>query len=266
MLCILFAVSYSELGVYMLLDNAQRKKMFFLLLAGIGAVLLVISYSFLNNKFRYAGTLEATKVDIFARLPAAIDKVAVYEGDRVTAGQTLVTFVCEDFKIDARLAQENYQRHEQLVKNNYISPSTLDQYKNRLDDANTKVNWCSIAAPINGKVLSRYREPGEWLIAGTKILTLANIRDIWAYIYVPQPLVAKLSLGMKLKGYLPELKDREFEGEIIKISDEAEFTPKNVQTRKERERLVYGVKISFLAANADEILKPGMTIEVALPN
>jgi HlyD family secretion protein len=64
---------------------------------------------------------------------------------------------------------------------------------------------------------------------------------------------------------LPELNNREFDGKIIKINDEAEFTPKNVQTRSERERLVFGVKVSFLGANDQEILKPGMTIEVKLP-
>lgn len=51
---------------------------------------------------------------------------------------------------------------------------------------------------------------------------------------------------MKLKGYLPELNNRKFDGTIVKINDEAEFTPKNVQTRSERERLVFGVKVSFL--------------------
>jgi HlyD family secretion protein len=71
---------------------------------------------------------------------------------------------------------------------------------------------------------------------------------------------------MKLTGYLPELDNREFEGTIVKINDEAEFTPKNVQTRTERERLVFGVKVNFRDANAQEILKPGMTIEVALPD
>jgi HlyD family secretion protein len=59
---------------------------------------------------------------------------------------------------------------------------------------------------------------------------------------------------------------RKFTGTILKINDEAEFTPKNVQTRSERTRLVYGVKVSFLGANDDEILKPGMTIEIELPS
>lgn len=235
---------------------------FIILLIGI---IFFIKFLFFNNQFRYAGTLEATKVDLAARLPAAISTVTVHEGDRVTQGQTLITFSCEDFKIEARLAQEDYDRNKKLLASGFISPSVFDQFRTRRNDANTKVDWCTLVAPINGKVLSRYHEPGEWMNSGTNILTLANIHDIWAYIYVPQPLVAELAFGMKVIGTLPELKGRKFTGKIIKISDEAEFTPKNVQTQEERERLIYGIKISFMESNVDEILKPGMTIEVVLP-
>lgn len=246
-----------------MLSKSRKLLYLALVLVLIGGIFLVNFIA--NNHFRYAGTLEATYVDLSARLAAAISEVKVHEGDRVTAGQTLITFDCEDFKLNAKLAAEDYDRNIQLLKGNFISPSAIDTYKNQLDNANTKVRWCALASPIDGKVISRYHEPGEWMTIGTKILTLANVRDIWAYIYVPQPKIAKLSLGMKLKGYLPELDNREFEGEIIKISDEAEFTPKNVQTQNERERLIYRVKVSFLNSNADEILKPGMTVEVALP-
>ncbi len=226
----------------------------------------VAAYFSLQKPFRYAGTLEATKVDLSARLAAAIDQVRVQEGDRVKAGDTLATLACEDYKIAARLAHENYDRSQKLSKIGSVSAETMDQVRKQKDDADVRLAWCSIASPIEGKVLSRYHEPGEWVTPGTKIVTLANIRDIWAYIYVPQPKVAQLSPGMKLKAYLPELGNREFDGTVLKINDEAEFTPKNVQTQAERERLVFGVKVSFRDANAEEILKPGMTIEVELPN
>jgi len=224
------------------------------------------TFFILEKPFRYAGTLEATKVDLSARVAAAIEQVQVHEGDRVKEGETLVTLACEDYKIAARLAHENYDRSHKLSKIGSVSAEAMDQVRNHRDDADVRLSWCSIASPIDGKVLSRYHEPGEWVVPGTKIVTLANIRDIWLYIYVPQPKVAQLSPGMKLKGYLPELGNREFDGTILKINDEAEFTPKNVQTQAERERLVFGVKVSFRDANSEEILKPGMTIEVELPN
>ncbi|EKE01763.1 MAG: hypothetical protein ACD_21C00058G0009 [uncultured bacterium] len=248
-----------------MISKAKKFLSFGVLLAALLGIAFLINFFFFNKPFLYAGTLEVTKVDISARLPAAISEVRFYEGDRVKQGQTLITFACEDFRIEAALAKEDYERNKMLLKGKFISPSTLDQYRTRMEDTATKVDWCTAISPLNGTVLSRYHEPGEWMNPGTKVLTLADIHDIWAYIYVPQPLIAKLSYGMKLKGTLPELKGRVFEGKIIKVSDEAEFTPKNVQTQSERERLIYGVKVSFLESNADEVLKPGMTIEIALP-
>jgi HlyD family secretion protein len=250
----------------MIITDRKKKILSFgsLSIVLVGAA-FAINFLFFSNPFYYAGTLEVTLVDIAARLPAAIDEVKVHEGDRVTKDQVLITFACENFKTDARFAQAEYDRNKKLFKDNFISANVFDQYRTWLEDANTKVNWCTLTSPLTGTVLDRPHEPGEWMNPGTAILTLGNIHDIWAYIYVPQPLVAKLSPGMKLKGYLPELKMKEFDGRILKINDVAEFTPKNVQTQEERERLIYGVKVSFLESNADEILKPGMTIEVALP-
>ena len=229
------------------------------------AIGAVSAYFLLQPPFRYAGTLEATKVDLSARLAAAIDEVRVHEGDRVKQGETLAVFDCADYKIAARLAHENYASNFKLAKIGSVSAEAMDRLRQQKDDADVRLSWCSIESPIDGTVLTRYHEPGEWVTPGTKIVTVANIRDIWAYIYVPQPRVSQLSPGMKLRGYLPELDNREFDGAVLKINDEAEFTPKNVLTRAERERLVFGVKVSFLGANQDETLKPGMTIEVELP-
>jgi HlyD family secretion protein len=229
------------------------------------AVGLAVKFLFFRGEFLYAGTLEATKVELSARISSAIAAVNVHEGDHVTDNQLLELLSCEDIKVADELATINYNRNFHLFKSGAISQDTMDQIKNRKEDADIKVDWCSIHSPIRGTVLSRYHEPGEWVTPGTKLLTLANIRDIWAYIYVPQPDVSRLKVGMKLKAFLPEENNREFEGSVIKVNDEAEFTPKNVQTRAERTRLVFGVKVSFLGSNEEEVLKPGMTIEIALP-
>lgn len=233
-----------------------------LALIALGAA---IDLLFFQGSFRYAGTLEATKVDISAQVPSTISAVDAREGDHVQLAEPLVALSCEDIRVADDLATENYNRNLRLFHSGTASQETLDQMKNRKDDADVRLGWCEIKSPVQGTVLSRYHEPGEWVSPGTKLMTLANIRDIWAYIYVPQPEVSKLKPGMKLKGYLPELGNREFDGTILKINDEAEFTPKNVQTRSERQRLVFGVKVSFLGSNDEEILKPGMTIEVVLP-
>jgi HlyD family secretion protein len=238
-----------------------------LILAVVALVVIgvAVKYFFFSRQFLYAGTLEATKVDLSSRLSSSIDGVHVYEGDHVKSGQELITLLCDDTKVASDLANINYQRNLKLRSAGTVTQETMDQIKNRKDEADVRMNWCHIQSPINGSVLSRYHEPGEMVAPGTKLLTLANIRDIWAYIYVPQPEVSRLKPGMKLEAYLPELGMRPFTGHILKINDEAEFTPKNVQTRAERTRLVFGVKVSFLGVNDEEVLKPGMTIEVELP-
>jgi HlyD family secretion protein len=243
----------------------NKKPRLLILILVVAAVAVAIKMIYFTNSFLYAGTLEATKVDLSAQLSSPIAKVNVQEGDRVTANQEVVSLTCEDTKVEANLARINYERGQRLNKAGSMSQDSWDQVKSRKEDSDVRLGWCSIHSPIDGTVLSRYHEPGEWVTPGTKILTLANIRDIWAFIYVPQPEVSRLKPGMKLTGTLAEMNNRAFEGTILKINDEAEFTPKNVQTRAERTRLVYGVKVSFLGSNQEEILKPGMTIEVALP-
>jgi len=226
---------------------------------------LAVKYFFFSGKFLYAGTLEGTKVDLSARLSSAIQKVNVREGDHVKAGDELAKLDCEDFIVASELANTNYERNLKMYKSGTVTKEVLDQLRNKKKDADIKVDWCTINSPIDGTVLSRYHEPGEWVSPGTRLLTLENIKDIWAYIYIPQPEIAKLKPGQKLKAILPEQKNRVFDGTILKINAEAEFTPKNVQTRAERSRLVFGVKVSFLGSNDEEILKPGMTVELELP-
>lgn len=236
-----------------------------LIAAAVVAVGAAVKLLFFRAPFLYAGTLEGTKVDLSARLASNLATVVPQEGDRVTQGQEVATLTCDDVKVADDLANINYKRDQRLFQNGTISPDTMDQVANRKQAMDVQLSWCSIRAPLDATVLSRYHEPGEWVGAGEKVLTVENIKDIWAYVYVPQPDVARLSPGEKLTGYLPELGMRPFQGTILKVNSEAEFTPKNVQTRAERERLVYGVKVSFLGSNDQEILKPGMTIEVALP-
>lgn len=244
-------------------QSPKKKIILFLLL--IGVVGYVIKQLYFKPEFQFAGTLEATKVDISSQVATTIQKINVQEGDHVTQHQLLIVLAGEDIKVVSKLANENFKRNHDLFQTGTASQESLDQVKSKKDEADVRLGWCQIQSPIQGIVLNRYHEPGEWVSPGTKLLTLANIQDIWAYIYVPQTQVSRLKVGMSVTGRLPELNNRSFLGKIVKINEEAEFTPKNVQTQAERTRLVFGVKISFTGENSEEILKPGMTLEIKLP-
>jgi HlyD family secretion protein len=231
-----------------------------LVAAGVGGYL----YKTRNQKFYFAGTIEATKVDVPARLATIIANVKAGEGDRVEAGQTLFELECADLKIQQDVAATSFDRGQRLARAGSMPQETFDQLRAKRDEIALKLSWCQVPAPTAGTVLTTFHEPGEWVAPGMKLMTIADLSNVWAYVYVAQPLLVKLQPGMAVSGFLPELAMREIKGSVVKINDEAEFTPKNVQTREERTRLVYGVKIKF--QNTEGLLKPGMPIEVDLPD
>lgn len=232
-----------------------------LLILVIGSV---VAWKFLHKKeFLYAGTVEATEIDISPRISSVISSLSVKEGEEVKSGQTLLTLDSEEIKLDQELAEKDYKRGLDLYKNGTMTKEAFDKLQYKYNQMTLRLHWCAIQSPIDGTALDVYHEVGEYVTPAVKLVTLADLKEVWSLIYVPQPLLAKLQLGLKVQGLIPESK-KWIDGEIVHMNDEAEFTPKNVQTREERTRLIYGIKIRF--PNPDRILKPGMSIEVRLPD
>ncbi|MBC7537639.1 MAG: efflux RND transporter periplasmic adaptor subunit [Bacteriovorax sp.] len=240
--------------------SIKKRISIILLLVVVG---IAVKLFFFRKPFYYAGTVETTKVDISARVTSVIALLNFKEGDHVTKNQLLMQLSCEDYKLANLITTQDFIRTERLYKQGSQSKEIFDQMKNRKDDSDLKISWCNITSPLDGIALNKYHEAGEMVTPGTRLLTLGNLKkDIYAYIYIPQNLINKILIGKKLTGYLPESNMQAFEGTVTQVGEEAEFTPKNVQTREERTRLVYAIKISFI--NPDEVLKPGMTIEVKI--
>ncbi len=119
-----------------------------------------------------------------------------------------------------------------------------------------------LVSPLTGLVLRKNMEVGETATPGTPILTLMDPNDLWLRAYVSETDVARVRLGQPATVTVDGFPGRVFAGAIIEIASEAEFTPKNVQTKKERVSLVYRVKIAL--RNADGVLKPGMPADAQL--
>ncbi|MBU2573534.1 MAG: efflux RND transporter periplasmic adaptor subunit [Elusimicrobia bacterium] len=217
-----------------------------------------------ERDFRYSGTVEATEIDLSARVQGVIESYGAREGGSVKKGQAVAVLDCADLKLAAAVSAGDFKRAEELYRGGSVSKENYDRLKYKRDDSALRVEWCSIKSPVSGRLLYAYREKGELAAPGTKLATVADLSEVWAYIYVPHDMLAKLKTGMEVTGFLPEADDREFPGRISVIYPEAEFTPKNVQTRKERTRLVFAVKVGF--PNPGETLKPGMTLEIKLPD
>jgi HlyD family secretion protein len=241
--------------------TSKRKYIFIFL--GLVALGVLIYWRIISAKFVYAGTVEATEVDVASQLSSTVNSLQADEGQAVTQGQLLVTLDGPDYKVNQESANDDYERGLKLYQAGSMAVETFNHLKTQKELSDLHVQWCLVTSPLTATILTKYHEPGDWVGPGTKLFTLADLSEVWSYFYVPQPILAELSYGQKVNATLPELKGRTFEGVISHINDEAEFTPKNVQTEAERTSLVYAVKIIF--KNPDGLLKPGMTLEADLP-
>ncbi len=233
------------------------------LMIAVPVVLIALVAAALFTRSResiYVGTIEVTKVDISPRVASVIATRPASEGMVFKQGDRLFTLACEDIAVQREKLASEYRRAERLRSAGTVSDEIYEKVKAAHDDNELKTIWCDVRSPLAATVLTTYHEVGEWVTPGVKVLTLGDLNDVWAFVYVDQPMLATLKLGQEVEGFLPEVKQH-VKGQIIQINDEAEFTPKNVQTRAERTRLVFGIKIRF--DNSTGVLKPGMPIEVA---
>ena len=132
----------------------------------------------------------------------------------------------------------------------------VSQARAALDLAGSRLREAAIVSPINGVVLRKNLEAGEMAYPGVSILTLVDPTDLWLRAYVPETDIGRIKVGMAARITIDAYKDRTFSGKITEIASEAEFTPKNVQTKKERVNLVFRIKIAV--DNPQGFLKPGM--------
>jgi HlyD family secretion protein len=151
----------------------------------------------------------------------------------------------------------------QMAKDQLSSATHLtEQNKASIELIQVNLGNSVIKSPINGLVLSKNTEIGEVVMPGSSLLTLGDLYHPWVKIYIKETDLGKVKLGQSAQVKIDTYPDKVFEGKITYISSEAEFTPKNIQTKEERVKLVFGIKVSL--DNPLQILKPGMPADVIL--
>jgi multidrug efflux pump subunit AcrA (membrane-fusion protein) len=113
-----------------------------------------------------------------------------------------------------------------------------------------------LTAPMDGTVLNIAVHPSEVAAQGASLLTIADISQVILTVYVPETRIGQVQLDQSVRVTVDSFPNRVFEGRVSHISDQAEFTPRNVATQEERVNLVFAVEIRI--ANDDGALKPGM--------
>lgn len=135
--------------------------------------------------------------------------------------------------------------------------ATRDAMEARIAQLRQQIADATVVSPIDGIVTEKISEPGELLAAGAPILVITDLGRPWLTVYVAEPDLGKIRLGAPAEVVTDGGEKRQ--GKVSFIASTAEFTPRNVQTRDERVKLVYRVKIAL--DNADGLFKPGMPAE-----
>jgi HlyD family secretion protein len=137
------------------------------------------------------------------------------------------------------------------------------QAQAQLAEQRSLVGDFAVRSPIPGTVLTRTAEKGERVGDGTPLFTLVDLDRLYVKIYVPEPSIGKVALGQEARVYVDAYPGRAFAARVSRVSQEAEFTPKNVETREERVKLVFAVEVA-LAENPGGVLKPGMPADAVV--
>ncbi|SHK01676.1 HlyD family secretion protein [Desulforamulus aeronauticus] len=316
-----------------------------LIVVGLVLVVALAVYSYhrffptADQQLTASGTIEATTVELNAKLQGTLTQLNIKAGQQVSKGQLVGQLLRNDLvaqkerdalgvlKAEAQLkdltsgaraqeikeatamvnialanvekAQTDFQRGEQLLQEGAITTDSYEKLttdlqvkQNQLESVRAKLSLLTegsrpetiraaqtevernkavlkasealledtkIISPINGTVLSTNREPGEFVQAGTSLATVADLQDMWIRVYVPTDDLPRIKLNQSV-GCTVSGSEQQYQGVIEEIASQGEFTPKTIQTKKERTNIVYGVKIRINQQNGT--LKPGMPADV----
>ena len=154
-----------------------------------------------------------------------------------------------------KLARINLAKIEALGKEVKAADAQVEAARTVLRLAEVQLKYAELTAPFDGIVISRNIEPGEVVTPGQEVFSVADLSRVDLKVFVDETEIGKIRLGQKADVKVDTFPDRVFSGTVTYISPQAEFTPKIIQTHKERVKLVFMVKLSIPNPNFE--LKPG---------
>ena len=134
--------------------------------------------------------------------------------------------------------------------------AVLDQARQALALAETRRGYATLYSPTSGVVLSENVEAGEFVSPGTPVITIGDLKRVFLRAYINETDLGRVKTGQTVRIKTDTFPGKTYEGRISFMASQAEFTPKNIQTQKERVKLVYRIKVDIPNPNLE--LKPGM--------
>lgn len=126
-----------------------------------------------------------------------------------------------------------------------LSDAGIEAAQARIQRLQNNINDSTLKAPINGRVLYRLSEPGEVLGSGGKVLTVLDLTDVYMSIYLPTSEAGRVSIGSEARIILDAIPQYTLPAKVTFVSAQAQFTPKSVETRNERDKLMFRIKVKI---------------------
>lgn len=183
--------------------------------------------------------------------------VSVRDRDTVVLNDDRARSGLADAEAALKVARSNLRNIDVAQQNVQAAIFQVQSVKAALDQANVQLNYTRLKAPYAGIITSRDVEPGEVVTPGREVLTLADLSRVDLKIFVDETEIGKVKPGQKAEVRVDTFPGKIYNGTVSFVSPEGEFTPKIIQTRKERVKLVYLVKVS--------IPNPGLELKSGMP-
>jgi HlyD family secretion protein len=174
-----------------------------------------------------------------------------------------------DARLTAATAQYNAARQALGKLEHLARPEDVQSGRARLkqatsvrDLAQKAVDDCHVTAPIRGTVTNKVLEAGDLAGPGSVVVTVTRLDTVTLTIYVSEMELGRVKLGAPADVSIDASRKRLLPGKVVYVSPRAEFTPKNVQTREDRVKLVFAVKVEI--PNPDGTLKPGLPADAVV--
>jgi len=220
--------------------------------------------------------LDAAEVELKDAQQAYDDMLNTVAADHVLNARAILSVAKERYEValDALSSLKTGEYSPQVE----IAARALEQAQAALDQAqstvasaqanleliNTQMSKLTVSAPMDGVILARNVEPGGFIQPGGAALTMANLDDLTITVYVPEDRYGEIHLGQEVSVSVDSFPGQTFTATVSSVADQAEFTPRNVQTVQGRSATVYAVKLKV--SDPEGKLKLGMPADVVFAN
>ena len=215
-----------------------------------------------------SGMVEATEYQIAPAMAGRVETITVVEGQIVSAGQPIAVMDARALELQLAQAKEGVNAAKASVTQakdtgtkaeERAAKARLAQAQAGVKLAQLQLDYASVSSPHDGVVTAVAANAGQNANPGKTLVTVSDTKDLFVRVFVPETRIGDVKIGSEVS-VTTDSSDTTYPGRVEFVASEAEFTPNNVETKEQRVKLVYEVRVRL--ADTSGVLKAGMPVDV----